>query len=86
MAARTLTMYQVGFLSMVTEFVGAVGLGGRVTNTIKNGIISIKTFEGKPGTLILAMGCAEFGSAFWLILATSLGWPVSTCASRLSLW
>ena len=77
-AARTLTMPQVGFLSMLTEFVGAVGLGARVTSTIKNSIISIKRFDGKPGTLMLAMGCAEVGSATFLMIATGLGFPVST--------
>ncbi|KAF4547603.1 Phosphate transporter-like protein 2 [Elsinoe fawcettii] len=77
-AARTLTMYQVGFLATITEFVGAVGLGARVTNTIKNGIISINRFRGNPGTLMLAMGCAEVGSATWLMLATKWGFPVST--------
>ena len=78
MAAQTLTMPQVGFLSMCTEFVGAVALGARVTSTIENGIISIDRFEGRPGVLMLAMGCAEVGSATWLMLATGLGWPVST--------
>ncbi|KAL8801718.1 MAG: hypothetical protein Q9182_004257 [Xanthomendoza sp. 2 TL-2023] len=77
-AARTLTMPQVGFLSMITEFVGAVALGNRVTNTIKNGIISIDRFEGNPGSLMLAMTSAEFGSAMWLAFATSIGYPVST--------
>ncbi|KAL8705760.1 MAG: hypothetical protein Q9225_008007 [Loekoesia sp. 1 TL-2023] len=77
-AARTLTMPQVGFLSMITEFVGAVALGNRVTNTIKNGIISIDRFEGNPGSLMLAMACAEFGNALWLLFATSIGYPVST--------
>ncbi|KAI4251806.1 MAG: hypothetical protein LQ352_004652 [Teloschistes flavicans] len=77
-AARTLTMPQVGFLSAITEFVGAVALGNRVTNTIKNGIISIDRFEGNPGSLMLAMACAEFGNAIWLLTATTLGFPVST--------
>ena len=77
-AARTLTMPQVGFLSMITEFVGAVALGSRVTDTIKNGIITIDRFRPAPGTLMLAMGCAEIGSAAWLLLATHFGWPVST--------
>lgn len=77
-AARTLTMPQVGFLSVITEFVGAVGLGARVTSTIKNGIIKIDPFEGSPGALMLAMSCAEVGSATWLIVATKLGFPVST--------
>ncbi|KAL8882100.1 MAG: hypothetical protein Q9205_000969 [Flavoplaca limonia] len=77
-AARTLTMPQVGFLAMITEFVGAVALGNRVTSTIKNGIISIDRFEGNPGSLMLAMASAEFGSATWLAIATSIGYPVST--------
>lgn len=77
-AAQTLTMPQVGVLSAITEFVGAVGLGSRVTSTIKNGIIGIDRFKSQPATLILAMACAEFGSATWLIIATRLGFPVST--------
>ena len=71
-------MIQVGFLSIITEFVGAVALGARVTSTIKNGIISIDRFEGRPGVLMLAMTCAEVGSATWLMVATRLGLPVST--------
>jgi solute carrier family 20 (sodium-dependent phosphate transporter) len=55
-----------------------VVLGGRVTSTIKNGIIDIDRFEGQPGVLMLAMGCAEVGSATWLMLATGQGMPVST--------
>lgn len=34
-AARTLTMPQAGVLAVITEFVGAVALGARVTSTIK---------------------------------------------------
>lgn len=74
-AAKTLTMVQVGFLSIITEFVGAVALGARVTSTIKNGIISINRFQEDgvhPGTLMLAMGCAEVGSATWLMVATRM--------------
>ncbi|RHZ59262.1 inorganic phosphate transporter [Aspergillus thermomutatus] len=77
-AARTLSMWQVGILAACTEFIGAVALGARVTDTIKSGIISIDRFENKPGPLMLAMGCAEMGNAAWLMLATGMGWPVST--------
>lgn len=77
-AARTLEMWHVGILAACTEFIGAVALGARVTDTIKSGIIDIDRFEGNPGTLMLAMGCAEVGSATWLMLATKMGWPVST--------
>ncbi|KAK5168345.1 uncharacterized protein LTR77_006915 [Saxophila tyrrhenica] len=77
-AARTLTMVQVGFLATCTEFLGAVALGSRVTDTIKNGIFNIERFDGNPGALMLAMGCAEVGNAVWLLTATRLGFPVST--------
>ena len=77
-AARTLTMPQVGILAMITEFVGAVALGSRVTGTIKNDIIDLNRFTNTPSVLILVMACAEFGNAFWLLIATKLGFPVST--------
>jgi phosphate/sulfate permease len=77
-AARTLNIATAGILAIFTEFIGAVAMGSRVTDTIKNGIIDIDRFEGKPGALILAIGCAEIGSAIWLMFATGMGWPVST--------
>jgi PiT family inorganic phosphate transporter len=77
-AARTLKMWHVGIMAIITEFVGAVALGDRVTDTIKSGIITPDRFIGNPGTFMLAMGCAEVGSATWLTAATFMGWPVST--------
>ena len=73
-ASRTLTMYEVGFLSTLTEFTGAVALGANVMSTIRNDIIGIERFEGQPGVLMLGMGCAEIGSAIWLMLATHWGY------------
>lgn len=55
-----------------------MALGARVTDTIKDSIIDIDRFQGKPGTLMLAMCCAEFGSSAWLAIANYIGWPVST--------
>ena len=77
-AARTLTMPQAGIIAACTEFVGAVALGSRVTSTIKSGIISLDRFADTPGALMLAMGCAEVGSATWLAIANTVGFPVST--------
>lgn len=77
-AARALTLAQVGVLAVFTEFIGAVALGSKVTDTIKSGIIDIDHFKPNPSVLVLAMGCAEVGSATWLLLATKLGFPVST--------
>ncbi|PWY67954.1 phosphate transporter [Aspergillus sclerotioniger CBS 115572] len=77
-AARTLKMWHVGILAAITEFIGAVALGAPVTETIKNSILDVDRFAGHPGAYMLAMGCAEVGSATWLMFATSRGWPVST--------
>jgi phosphate/sulfate permease len=77
-AARTLQLWQVGILAIFTEFIGAVALGAKVTNTIKNGIIDSSRFLSAPPTLMLAMACAEAGSAAWLMIATKAGFPVST--------
>ncbi|KAI3534675.1 phosphate transporter [Colletotrichum filicis] len=63
---------------MCTEFFGAVVLGSKVTGIIKNNIIELDRFRTTPSTLILAMGCAEFASAFWLLAARKVGYPVST--------
>ncbi|KAG9256691.1 phosphate transporter [Emericellopsis atlantica] len=77
-AAQTLTLAQVGILAVFTEFIGAVALGSRVTDTIKSGIIDIDHFRASPSVLVLAMGCAEVGNATWLLIASKLGFPVST--------
>lgn len=82
-AARTLTMPEVGFLSTITEFTGAVALGANVMSTIRNDIIGIERFNGHPGVLMLAMGCAEIGSATWLVVATRWGYRRS-CRSRVA--
>lgn len=71
-------MPQVGILAVVTDFVGAVALGSRVTGTIKNNIIDLSRFTRTPSVLILVMACAEFGNAFWLLIVTRLGFPIPT--------
>ncbi|KAJ4330405.1 hypothetical protein N0V87_010009 [Didymella glomerata] len=77
-AARTLKMWQAGILACITEFVGAVALGSRVTSTIKSGVFGLTKFQPVPPTFMLVMGCAEVGSATFLTVATLFGMPVST--------
>lgn len=89
-AARTLTMPEVGFLSTITEFTGAIALGSHVMSTIRNDIIGLERFHGHPGALMLGMACAEIGSAIWLVLATHWGYRTSLgsglrCPVRISL-
>ncbi|KAJ4984936.1 phosphate transporter [Stagonosporopsis vannaccii] len=77
-AARTLKMWQAGILASITEFVGAVAMGSRVTSTIKSGVFGLTKFQPAPPTFMLVMGCAEVGSATFLTIATFYGMPVST--------
>lgn len=60
-SSRSLTLPQAGVLATITEFVGAVALGQQVTETIRHGVFAIDPFDNKPGTLLLAMVCAEIG-------------------------
>ena len=60
-SSKSLTLIQAGCLATITEFVGAIALGQRVTSTIRSGVFSIQPFQGKPGVLILANVCAEIG-------------------------
>jgi hypothetical protein len=82
-SSRALTLPQAGCLAVITEFVGAIALGQKVTDTIRNGVFSIENFENpdKPGVLLLAMVCAELGSATWQTACTRMGFPVSTTQS-----
>ncbi|ODQ51544.1 phosphate transporter [Saitoella complicata NRRL Y-17804] len=80
-SSRSLTLMQACFLAAICEFLGALLLGARVTNTIKDGIINIDMFTESPSVLMLAMWCALVGSSSWVLLATRLGLPVSTTHS-----
>ena len=60
-------MLQVGFLSVLTEFFGAVALGARVTDTIKNGIINIERFEGRPAVLMSVLSPSSVVPLYMLI-------------------
>lgn len=55
-----------------------------MSGTIKNGIISLSTFQGNAGVEMLAFTCAITASASWLMFATIKKWPVSTTYSIVS--
>lgn len=58
-----------------------MGVGGRVAETIRTKIISVKLFDGNPELLMLGMTCAIVASSIYLTIATRLGMPVSTTHS-----
>ena len=77
-SSRSISYRQAMVFGTIFELLGAITVGARTADTIKNGIITIGRFEGRPGVLMLAMGCAEVGNATWLTIATVIGFPVST--------
>lgn len=80
-ASGSLSLAQACIVACFTEFLGAFLLGANTADTIKGGILSVSRFAETPELLMLCMTCALTGSAFWVIFATTKGWPVSTTHS-----
>ncbi|KAI5453621.1 hypothetical protein NCC49_005444 [Naganishia albida] len=83
-SSKSVTMKQAIVGAAIFEFLGAVLVGGRVSSTIKNGIIPANTFQGDAGLQLLGFVNAIFISSLWLSLATYMSWPVSTTYSIVS--
>ncbi len=77
-SSRSLTMKQAMLIATIMEFSGAVLVGSRVADTIRNKIISVAAFEQQPKVLMLGMMCTLIGSSTWLTVATKMGLTVST--------
>ena len=76
--AGTLTMKQALVVAAVFEVSGAVLAGGSVTETVRSGIVDLEGMAIEPLSFALIMMSALLGAAVWLLLATRMGWPVST--------
>ncbi|MGO1284837.1 MAG: inorganic phosphate transporter [Brachybacterium sp.] len=76
--AGTLTMKQALVVAAVFEVSGAVLAGGSVTETVRSGIVDIDGMDMDPMSFAYIMMAALAGAAIWLLLATRMGWPVST--------
>jgi PiT family inorganic phosphate transporter len=79
--SKALTIKQAIIIAMVFEFAGAYLAGGEVTSTIRKGIIDASYFVDTPELLVFGMISALFAAATWLLVASVLGWPVSTTHS-----
>lgn len=77
----TITAKQAIIIAMIFEFAGAYLAGGEVTETIKSGMIDVNLFAGRPDILVLGMMSALFSAGAWLLIASRMGWPVSTTHS-----
>jgi len=79
--SKALTIKQAIIIAMIFEFAGAYLAGGEVTSTIRKGIIDASYFVDTPELLVFGMISALLAAATWLLVASALGWPVSTTHS-----
>jgi PiT family inorganic phosphate transporter len=76
-----LTIKQAILIAMVFEFAGAYLAGGEVTSTIRKGIIDPSVLSDSPELLVYGMMAALLAAGTWLLIASMMGWPVSTTHS-----
>ncbi|CAM4417645.1 inorganic phosphate transporter [Vibrio astriarenae] len=79
--SKALTVKQAIIIAMIFEFAGAYLAGGEVTDTIRKGVIDTTLFADKPDVLVFGMLSALLAAGTWLLLASYMGWPVSTTHS-----
>ena len=79
--SRALTVGQAIVVAGIFEFLGAALFGGNVTQTIRKGILVPEFIAASPQTVVYGMMASLTGAATWLLVASRLGWPVSTTHS-----
>ena len=79
--SKALTIKQAILIAMVFEFAGAYLAGGEVTSTIRKGIIDSAPFIDKPEVMVFGMIASLLAAGIWLVVASAMGWPVSTTHS-----
>ncbi|OEF10347.1 inorganic phosphate transporter [Vibrio genomosp. F10] len=79
--SKALTVKQAIIIAMIFEFAGAYLAGGEVTDTIRKGVIDTDLFAHQPDVLVFGMLSALLAAGTWLLVASYMGWPVSTTHS-----
>ena len=79
--ARAITVKQALIIAAIFEFTGAVLAGGEVTSTIRKGIVDQSMIADSPELLIFGMLASLLAAGTWLLIASRMGWPVSTTHS-----
>ncbi|MCW9709341.1 inorganic phosphate transporter [Avibacterium sp. 21-586] len=74
----TITAKKAIIIAMIFESAGAYLAGGEVTETIKSGVLNAMEYSATPEILALGMMAALFSAGIWLLIASKMGWPVST--------
>ncbi|KAJ5616959.1 hypothetical protein N7537_002073 [Penicillium hordei] len=83
-SSRSISYRQAMVLGTIFEFVGAVAVGARTADTIKNGIIPNSSFQGNAGVQMLAFTCALAAASSWVMWCTKHSAHVSSTYSLIS--
>jgi len=76
-----ITFKQAIIIAAVFELAGAVLAGGEVTKTIRKGIVDVSSLSGTPELVVYGMLASLLAASIWLLVASRMGWPVSTTHS-----
>jgi inorganic phosphate transporter, PiT family len=79
--SKALTVKQAILIAMIFEFAGAYLAGSEVTSTIRKSILDPSLITDTPQLLIYGMMAALLAAGTWLLIASLMGWPVSTTHS-----
>lgn len=83
-SSRSITYRQAMILGTIFEMVGAITVGARTADTIKNGIIPNSAFQGNAGVQMLAFTCALAAASTWVMWCTRHSAHVSSTYSLIS--
>jgi len=76
-----LSFRQAVIIAAIFELAGAILAGGEVTKTIRKGIVDVSSLGDTPELLVYGMLASLLAAGIWLLIATRMGWPVSTTHS-----
>ncbi|CAG8138422.1 unnamed protein product [Penicillium olsonii] len=83
-SSRSISYRQAMVLGTIFEFLGAVTVGARTADTIKNGIIPNSAFKDNAGVQMLAFTCALAAASSWVMWCTKHSAHVSSTYSLIS--
>ncbi|KAK8017907.1 phosphate transporter [Apiospora marii] len=83
-SSRSITYRQAIVFAFIFEILGAVAVGARTADTIKNGIIPASAFRDDAGVQMLAFTCALAGASLWVMWCSRHSAHVSSTYSLVS--
>ena len=83
-SSRSISYRQAMVFGTCFELLGAITVGARTADTIKNGIIPNSAFEGNAGVQMLAFTCALAAASSWVMWCTRHSAHVSSTYSLIS--